>query len=167
MTSAEQSTDSAASDPMIEMAERHQRVLREVAEIAMEVTRGFGSSAIAAAHAAEVILADEIWQPETGRARALAGSKDAAEAFHKVTRALRLTLALERATVEALRDLRNGVAPAPVKPIFQATLAAPGSDIPPLQSACAHQRRETAPDGRGGERRRRRRCHPGRSPRHL
>jgi hypothetical protein len=37
------------------------------------------------------------------------GHRDAADAFHSVTRALRLTMALETATAERLRDLRAGV----------------------------------------------------------
>ena len=98
-------------DPTIEVCERHLRLLREVAEVAMEVTRALGASAVAAGKAVEEVLGDKVWQPETGRARALAGAKDAAEAFHKAARALRLTLALEKATAETLRDLRAGVVP--------------------------------------------------------
>ena len=100
-----------AADPTIEVCERHLRMLAEVGEIAMEVTRALGASAKAAAREVEVILSGEKWDPETARARALAGSKDAADAFQKVARALRLTLALEKATAEALRDLRAGIVP--------------------------------------------------------
>ena len=75
----------------------------------MVVARASAHAAVAAAHAVEVILADDFWQPETGRARALAGSKDAAEAFQKVSRSLRLTYALERSVAEGLCDLRAGV----------------------------------------------------------
>ncbi len=84
-------------------------MLGELAQMAMVVARAYAASAVAAAHAVEVILADEFWQPETGRARALAGSRDAAEAFQKVSRALRLTLVLEKTTAETIRDLRAGV----------------------------------------------------------
>jgi hypothetical protein len=38
------------------------------------------------------------------------GHRDAADAFHSVTRALRLTMTLETATAERLSDLRAGVA---------------------------------------------------------
>jgi hypothetical protein len=96
-------------DPTIEVCERHLRLLAEVGEMAMEVTRAYSASAKAAARKVAEVLGDKVWQPETGMARALAGSRDAAEAFHKVTRALRLTFALEKATAEALRDLRAGV----------------------------------------------------------
>ena len=75
----------------------------------MEVSSAYAAAAIAASHAVEVILADEIWQPETGRARALAGAKDAAEAFQKVSRALRLTLAVELRTAAVARELRAGI----------------------------------------------------------
>jgi hypothetical protein len=98
-------------DPTVEVSERHQRLLAEVGEIAMEVTRALGASAVVAGKEVEEVLATNAWHPETARARALAGSKDAADAFSKVTRALRLTFALEKATAEALRDLRAGVLP--------------------------------------------------------
>ena len=87
-------------------------MLEELADMSLVVTRGYAHAAAAAAHAVEVILADEIWQPETGRARALAGARDAADAFQKVSRALRLALKLELTTAESLRDLRAGVVPA-------------------------------------------------------
>jgi len=85
--------DTSPIDPTIEVCERHLRLLHEVGEVAMQVTRALG----AAAGADEEILSDKLWQPETGQARALAGAKNAAEAFHKAARALRLTLALGNA----------------------------------------------------------------------
>ena len=100
---------STPADPMIALAERQLAMLGELAHIAMEVSRGYGAASVAASHAVEVILADEYWQPETGRARALAGARDAADGFQKVSRVLRLTLKLEVATAEMLRDLRAGV----------------------------------------------------------
>ena len=84
-------------------------MLGELAAMALVVARAHAAAAVAAANAVEVILADECWQPETGRARALAGSRDAAEAFQKVSRALRLTLMLEKATADFVRDLRLGI----------------------------------------------------------
>ena len=95
--------------PAIAVAGRQLGVLGELVQMGLEVARGQAAAALAASHAVEVILDDEIWQPETGRARALAGSKDAAEAFQKVSRALRLTLALELSTAETLGELRAGV----------------------------------------------------------
>jgi hypothetical protein len=95
------------------VAERHLAMLREVGQIALAVTRAFGDSASASAETAKGILADQFFIPEVGRANAC-GAKDAAESFQKVTRALRLTMMLERTTVEWLRDIRAGiVAPAP------------------------------------------------------
>src|SRR5215469_6383865 len=102
---------SPPADPTIEVCERHLRLLAEVGEIAMEVTRALGRSAVIAGKEVEEVLATDAWHPETARARALAGSKDAADAFAKVTRALRLTFALEKTTAELLRDLRAGVLP--------------------------------------------------------
>ena len=97
--------------PTLEVAERQLAILGEVARMAMAVTRGCAAASLAASHAVEVILADEFYQPETGRARALAGAKDAADSFQKVSRALRLTLTLEKTVAEWVRDLRAGVGP--------------------------------------------------------
>ena len=83
-------------------------MLGELAEIAMGVSRAFSSSAVASAKAAEAILADEYFVPEVGRARAC-GAKDAAESFQKAARAVRLTLKLEMAVAETLRDIRAGI----------------------------------------------------------
>ena len=121
-------------DPTIAVCERHLRLLAEVGEIAMEVTRALGASATAAAREVEVILSGEKWDPETARARALAGSKDAADAFQKVTRALRLTLALEKATAETLRDLRAGVLPERKTATPAARSQAPGGGAIPAAS---------------------------------
>jgi hypothetical protein len=100
-----------ATDPTIEVCERHLRLLAEVAEVAVEAAKSLGRSAVAAAREVEDVLGKDTWHSETARARALAGSKDAADAFAKASRALRLTLALEKATAETLRDLRAGVLP--------------------------------------------------------
>ncbi len=100
---------STPEDPGVAVAERQLELLTEMAEMAMVVSRAYAHAAVAASGAVEAILADEFWQPETGRARALAGAKDAAESFQKVSRSLRLTLALQTTVVDALRDLRAGV----------------------------------------------------------
>jgi hypothetical protein len=103
------SCHTSPGDPTLEVAERQLAMLSELAQMVMVASRAHTAASVAAAHAVEVILADEYWQPETGRARALAGSKDAADALQKVSRALRLTLKLEMAAAETLRDIRAGI----------------------------------------------------------
>ena len=100
---------STPDDLGIAVAERQLALLSELGEMAMVVCRAYAHAAVAASSAVEAILADEFYQPETGRARALAGAKDAAESFQKVSRSMRLTLALQTTVVDALRDLRAGV----------------------------------------------------------
>ncbi len=133
----------------------------------MVVSRCYAHAAVAASAAVETILADEFWQPETGRARALAGARDAADAFQKVSRSLRLTLRLELETAEAVRDLRAGIvtrrdgkSPAFADPFGLAALfAAPPAS--PMTSATkpAPERADADSEGpfarderRGGER---------------
>ena len=101
--------------PMIEIAERHLRLLAEVAELAMAAARASGALLVATAEAAAKIVAekDGAWACEADKACAVRASREAADAFTRVTRALRLTLTLETATAERLRDLRAGVAPTP------------------------------------------------------
>ena len=99
------------TEPSLSVAERQLTMLGEMAHMGMVVTRAYAHAAVAASHAVEVILADDYWQPETGRARALAGAKDAADAFQKTSRSLRLTLVLEAATADTVRDLRAGIIP--------------------------------------------------------
>ena len=84
-------------------------MLGELAQMALVTCRAHAAADVAAAHAVEEIMADDYWQPETGRARALAGAKDAADAFQKVSRALRLTLKLEIIAAETARDIRVGI----------------------------------------------------------
>ena len=97
-------------DPAIEIAERHLRLLAEVAELAMVAARAGSALVVAAAQAAAKIVAekDGAWACEADKACAVRASREAADAFTRITRALRLTLALETATVERLRDLRAG-----------------------------------------------------------
>ena len=84
-------------------------MLAELGDIAMAVSRAYGASAIASAEATDMILKDDYFVPEVGRARAC-GAKDNAESFQKVTRAVRLTLMLEKQTLEWMED---GVSVAP------------------------------------------------------
>ena len=101
--------DTAAQpDPTLAVAELQLAMLGELAEMAMVVSRAYADASVAAAEAVKIILADEVWQPETGRARALAGAKDAADAFQKVCRVVRLTLMLAKTTAEWVRDARAG-----------------------------------------------------------
>jgi len=80
-------TAEEAPDPSIMRAERRLRLLEELAEICMELARALKPCAQAA---------------ETP-------GKDPAAAFAPLSRAIRLTLALEAKTDEALRDLKAGV----------------------------------------------------------
>ena len=96
------------SDPTLAVAARQLVLLGELVEIAMEATRAFGASAVAAAQAEKTILGEEWFTPEVGRARAC-GAKDAADSLQKVTRAVRLTMKLQMAVAEIVRDIRAGV----------------------------------------------------------
>ena len=99
----------ASIDPTLAVAERQLAMLSELAQLAMAVTRVYSASAVAAAEAEAKIVSEPWFTPEIGRARAC-GAKDASESFQKVTRALRLTMILEKCTAEWLRDIRNGTA---------------------------------------------------------
>jgi hypothetical protein len=107
------------ADPALAVAERQLVMLRELAELAMGVSRAFAATANEATKAEKTILADKYFMPEVGRARAC-GAKEAAESFQKVSRAARLTMRLELTVAETLRDLRAGViAPATTTPFAQ------------------------------------------------
>jgi hypothetical protein len=81
-----------APDPSIARAERRLRLLEELAEIGMELARALRPCA------------------QTGEAAPdEAPGKDPAEAFAPLSRAIRLTLALEAKTDAALRDLKAGI----------------------------------------------------------
>jgi len=77
-----------APDPSIARAERRLRLLEELSEIGMELARAL--------------------KPVAGADETIAG-KDPAAAFAPLSRAIRLTLALEAKTDEELRDLKAGV----------------------------------------------------------
>jgi hypothetical protein len=102
-------TPTASTDPTLAVAERQLAMLTELAALAMNVTRTFAAAAEAASKAEAQILSEPWFTPEVGRARAC-GAKEASESFQKVTRALRLTMILEKSTAEWLRDIRNGTA---------------------------------------------------------
>jgi hypothetical protein len=84
-------------DPSVLRAERRLRLLEELSEIGMALARGLRDQA-----QAEVIDGDA----------AAPRRRDPADAFARLSRAVRLTLALEAKTDQALKDLRAGVAPA-------------------------------------------------------
>jgi hypothetical protein len=103
-----QLTPDPSTDPTLAVAERQLVQLRELVEIAMTAARAFGESAVAAAGAEKTILGEEWFTPEVGRARAC-GAKDAAESIQKVTRSARLSMKLEMAVAEIVRDIRAGI----------------------------------------------------------
>jgi hypothetical protein len=82
----------ADDDPSVVRAEGRLRLLRELAEIGMKLARGLEPAPVAA-------------DGETGRSNGL----DPADAFARLSRAIRLTLTLEAKTDEELRDLKAGV----------------------------------------------------------
>ena len=83
-------------DPLVLLAESRLRLLRELAEIGMELARRSLNTGAPAA-------GDSI--TETGRSK----GRDPADAFAPLSRAIRLTLALEAKTAAELRDLKAGV----------------------------------------------------------
>ena len=101
-------TPTTESDPTLAVAERQLELLGELAEIVMVAARAFGASAVAAAEAENAVLEEECFTPEVGRARAC-GAKDAADSLQKVARAARLTMKLQMAVAEMVRDIRAGV----------------------------------------------------------
>ena len=100
-----------APDPAILRAEWRLRMIEELAEIGMDLVRDLHRQALAAADPAEPAAADTPETPTTssGRRAATPGG-DPAAAFARLSRAIRLTLALHARTDEALRALRAGVA---------------------------------------------------------
>jgi hypothetical protein len=83
---APQPQDLADDDPSVLLAESRLRMLRRLAEIGME-------------------LAERTLNTQTAAAK----GRDPADFYAPLSRAIRLTLALEAKTDEALRDLRAGV----------------------------------------------------------
>ena len=107
--------DSAeAPDPAIARAERRLRLLEELSEIGMELARDLRRDVRAAIEAAEPApaetSADDVAELAEAPASSATGSRDPSVAFARISRAIRLTLALEARTDEQLRALRAGVA---------------------------------------------------------
>jgi hypothetical protein len=82
-----------APDPSVVRAERRLRLLEELSEIGMELARALKPGVAACEAAAD------------GKAR----GRDPADAFAPLSRAIRLTLALEARTDQELRDLKAGI----------------------------------------------------------
>ncbi|MEO8926586.1 MAG: hypothetical protein ABI306_05425 [Caulobacteraceae bacterium] len=103
---AGRNNESIAS-PSILRAERQLRMLEELARIGMDLARALGRRAEAEAEAAgEAVDAVPNAAPQP------ATQRDPADAFQRISRAIRLTLALEMRTDETLRALQAGEATA-------------------------------------------------------
>jgi hypothetical protein len=119
-----------APDPSVLRAERRLRLLAELAEIGMELARSLRPGALA--DAACEPTADGDTTTETGRGR----GRDPAEAFAPLSRAIRLTLALEAKTDAELRDLKAGIVRAREE---QRTVAAQRRNIAADEDALARE----------------------------
>jgi hypothetical protein len=100
-----------ALDPAVLRAERRLRVLEELTEIGLDLARLLQRQAHAAAEAIDPTAAAALdaTEPSAGRAPIISAG-DIANALARISRAIRLTVALETRTDEALRALRAGVA---------------------------------------------------------
>jgi hypothetical protein len=98
-------TPAEAPDPAVVRAERRLRVLEELTEIGLDLARALHRQALAAA---DPVGPTEPAEPDAPTPTTPAG--DPSVAFARISRAIRLTLALEARTDEALRALRAGVA---------------------------------------------------------
>jgi hypothetical protein len=91
MTSHDPVFHDEAPDPYVVRAEQRLEMLRELAEIGMDLARGLKPGA------------------EADKASGETPAKDPAAVYAPLSRAIRLTLVLEARTDEALRDLKAGV----------------------------------------------------------
>jgi hypothetical protein len=96
-----------AHDPAVLRAERRLQLLQELTDIGMNLARALERQALAAADPTDPAAPDAT---EASASRATPSAPDPADAFARLSRAIRLTLALEARTDEALRALRAGVA---------------------------------------------------------
>lgn len=96
----------AQADLDVSRAESRLRALEELREIGMELARSLRDRVVAGAAADAAGTSDAAAPAGKGPAKEL----DPAEAFWRLSRAIRLTIALEASSDEALRDLRAGVA---------------------------------------------------------
>jgi hypothetical protein len=105
-------TDDAAAeapDPAVLRAEWRLRLLEEMAEVCMDLGRIVHRQAKAAAEPAEPAAIEAAEVPASRAAPASPFTTDPSEAIARISRALRLTLALHRSTDEGLSALRAGV----------------------------------------------------------
>ncbi len=107
-------------------------MLRELAELGMDLTRALVRQSAAPPEASEA--------PETSPAPRAAPRRDPADAFARLSRAVRLTLALEAKTDDDLAALRAGPTPRdgaalPALALAPAPLAAPAPEPPPARPA--------------------------------
>jgi hypothetical protein len=100
----------ALSDPRIETAERHLEMLQHLASWGMDAAQACAALMTASGWRSKAVICEEgnVWSAESSKQVGMRGHRDAADAYHSVTRALRLTMALEAATAERLHDLRTG-----------------------------------------------------------
>jgi hypothetical protein len=96
-----------AHEPAVLRAERRLQLLQELTDIGMTLARALERQALAAADPTDPAAPAAT---EASASRATPSAPDPADAFARISRAIRLTLALEARTDEALRALRAGVA---------------------------------------------------------
>jgi hypothetical protein len=86
-------------------------MLQHLTSWGMDAAQACAGLMTASGWRSKAVICEEggVWSPESAKQVVMRGHRDAADAFHTVTRALRLTMALETATAERLSDLRNGV----------------------------------------------------------
>ncbi|HSZ52204.1 MAG TPA: hypothetical protein VK801_11575 [Caulobacteraceae bacterium] len=98
-----------APDPEVLGAEWRMRLLEEMAELCMDLARIVHRQAKAAAELAEPSASEADEVPANRAAPASPSALDPSDAIARISRALRLTLALHARTEEQLRALRAGV----------------------------------------------------------
>ncbi|HEY5071953.1 MAG TPA: hypothetical protein VII63_07980 [Caulobacteraceae bacterium] len=94
-----------APDPSVLRAERRLRLLEELADIGMDLARGLRPCALPESAGAQSGASEVPATPAPVRDT----RRDPADAFGPLSRAIRLTLALEARTDAELRDLKAGV----------------------------------------------------------
>ncbi|MEO8926384.1 MAG: hypothetical protein ABI306_04400 [Caulobacteraceae bacterium] len=96
------SDNDAVASPSVLRAERQLRMLEELAQIGMDLARALGRRA----------EADGVDAASDAGCKPALAARDPADAFQRLSRAIRLTLALEMKTDETLRALQAGEATA-------------------------------------------------------
>ena len=91
-----------APDPSVARAEKRLRVLEELTDIGMDMARALRDRVVAQAAQGEAVAGCDDGASASPR-------RDPADAFGRLSRAIRLTVALEAKTDAALRDLLAGV----------------------------------------------------------